>query len=112
MEHSLHAAMASIQNRTCLPPTTHPLTVTRQELERLRGELLALRERAGELAAIRDQLGQERRLTDSLQQRLAGTQQQLLEARQDAASRSVFKVEQSDSELRLICRFATVLALC
>lgn len=58
-----------------------------QELERLRGELLALRERAGELAAIRDQLGQERRLTESLQQRLAGAQQSLLEARQQAAGR-------------------------
>ncbi len=58
-----------------------------QELERLRGELLALRERAGELAAIRDQLTQERRMTGSLQQRLAGAQQQLLEDRQEAATR-------------------------
>lgn len=58
-----------------------------QELERLRGELLSLRERAGELGAIRDQLAQERRLTESLQQRLAGAQQALLEARQEAAGR-------------------------
>lgn len=58
-----------------------------QELERLRGELLVLRERAGELAAIRDQLTQERRLTESLQQRLAGTQQQLLEMRQEVATK-------------------------
>lgn len=64
-----------------------PASSAPQELERLRGELLALRERAGELAAIRDQLTQERRLSESLQQRLAGAQQQLLEARQDAASR-------------------------
>lgn len=58
-----------------------------QELERLRGELLALRERAGELGAIRDQLAQERRLAESLQQRLAGAQQALLEARGGAAAR-------------------------
>lgn len=60
-----------------------------QELERLRGELLALRERAGELGAVRDQLAAERRLAESLQQRLAGVQQQLLEARQGAAARWV-----------------------
>lgn len=109
-----------------------PASPSCQELERLRGELLALRERAGELGAIRDQLAQvtelhvfvreavhaccqqgatcmgqrrhmplpvliahspllaplqEHRLTESLQQRLAGSQQALLEARQDAATR-------------------------
>ena len=67
------------------PPLIHAPSA--QELERLRGELLALRERAGELGAIRDQLTQERRLTESLQQRLAGAQQALLEARQEAAER-------------------------
>ena len=56
-----------------------------QELERVRGELMTLRERAGELGAIRDQLVQERRLTESLQQRLAMAQQQLVDAREEAA---------------------------
>lgn len=51
----------------------------------MRSELLTLRERAGELGAIRDQLVQERRLAESLQQRLAVAQQQLVDAREDAA---------------------------
>lgn len=86
-------ALAPTHPRPALPPSPsappphRPFGSAPQELERLRGELLALRERAGELAAVRDQLAQERRLTESLQQRLAGTQQQLLEARQGAAAR-------------------------
>jgi hypothetical protein len=56
-----------------------------QELDRVRAELLTLRERAGELGAIRDQLVQERRLAESLQQRLAAVQQQLVDAREEAA---------------------------
>ena len=55
-----------------------------QELDRVRSELLTLRERAGELGAIRDQLVQERRLAESLQQRLAAAQQQLVDAREEA----------------------------
>ena len=44
----------------CLPAQPYATQAASflQELERLRGELLALRERAGELAAIRDQLTQ------------------------------------------------------
>ena len=56
-----------------------------QELDRVRSELLTLRERAGELGAIRDQLVQERRLAESLQQRLATAQQQLVDAREEAS---------------------------
>ena len=56
-----------------------------QELERLRAELLTLRERAGELGAIRDQLVQERRLAESLQQRLTAAAQAAVDAREEGA---------------------------
>jgi hypothetical protein len=72
---------------THTPPTHIHHPHDHQELDRLRGELLTLRERAGELAAVRDQLAQERRLGESLQARLAGAQQQLLETRQGEAER-------------------------
>lgn len=53
----------------------------------MRGELAALRDSAAELASARDQLAGERRLVSSLQTRLAGVQQQLLEARQGEAEK-------------------------
>lgn len=76
--------LASPLHRSYPCPALHT-----QELERVRGELLTLRERAGELGAIRDQLVQERRLSESLQQRLAAAAQQLVDAREEAA-RCVF----------------------
>lgn len=51
------ASAAFAAPASCLP-SPHKRQLALQELERLRGELLALRERAGELAAIRDQLTQ------------------------------------------------------